>query len=573
MIRARSFFTLALLSLVTLVAAAGPAPASARPTSIPIRIGHVSVGTSSNGLASILVPISYPIEFAGRLVETRVRLHDPGHGTLRSWTLHEALSSGHRGRPEKRRRFTFVHRLGLDESLDARLRDGLAVRVRSLAVTDIDGDGHPEVGSTDLKAQPLPANGAGGLCSSIPRIKLRPGHRISVPLPVCAAEVSWVVGKGPERGRAQVRQGRLVYQAPRRFRGSAEIQLLKKAPGGGAVRSAGEPLSESVVQVTVGTAASAVVRALGDSVTAGFGYYSNGTPMTIGRLLGCRPPATGYDDACSSNSVVVSNTATKVEYASDYGLSNNISWAAQWANEHAITNYANFAVSGSEPADWAPGGQFHEKTERIESEDPDYVLLTMGANPLLSNMLFGFDNMGCAIYSQIVGGYSECIERAFGEVHLRERLASLYRDLVEHTDATIYLMQYHLSVPSSALAYSATQIAQMGVLLNREIAAVAAEVNPQRLQVVAPPHFNVGIDISPAYPSNYSCSRLGYEVDGPSVQSTPTQDELEVLHPLSFCEGPAGGGPPWVISGDTGIHPSATGYEQMASQVPPPSAG
>jgi hypothetical protein len=50
----------------------------------------------------------------------------------------------------------------------------------------------------------------------------------------------------------------------------------------------------------------------------------------------------------------------------------------------------------------------------------------------------------------------------------------------------------------------------------------------------------------------------------------PTQDELEALHYASFCEGPAAGGPPWVISGDTGIHPSATGYAQMASQVPAP---
>ena len=48
-----------------------------------------------------------------------------------------------------------------------------------------------------------------------------------------------------------------------------------------------------------------------------------------------------------------------------------------------------------------------------------------------------------------------------------------------------------------------------------------------------------------------------------------TQDELLVTHPLSFCSGPVHG-PPWVISGDTGIHPSATGYTQMASQVPAP---
>jgi hypothetical protein len=177
--------------------------------------------------------------------------------------------------------------------------------------------------------------------------------------------------------------------------------------------------------------------------------------------------------------------------------------------------------------------------------------------------------MGCAIYADLFGRYDECIERAFAEVKLRKYLGSLYGDLVAKTSATIYLMQYHLAIPSTALAYTAFQIAEMGRLLNREIASVAAEVNPRRLQVVAPPHFNVGIDISPVYPSRYSCSRLGYRVDGPSVQIAATQGELLLAHPLSFCEGPSAG-PPWVISGDTGIHPSATGYTQMASQVPAP---
>jgi hypothetical protein len=177
--------------------------------------------------------------------------------------------------------------------------------------------------------------------------------------------------------------------------------------------------------------------------------------------------------------------------------------------------------------------------------------------------------MGCAIWSDIFGSYRECIEEAFAGVRLRAHLKSLYEDLVDNTGATIYLMQYPLSVPSVALAYSATQIAMMGQLLNEQIASVAAEVSSSRLRVIAPPHFNVGIDISPAYPSNYSCSHLGYKVDGRSVQSEPTQDELLLDHPLSFCSGPASG-PPWVISGDTGIHPSAAGYAQMASQVPAP---
>jgi len=342
---------------------------------------------------------------------------------------------------------------------------------------------------------------------------------------------------------------------------------LRQRRGGGAHSSA-RPRS-APVEIRVLAHAGPVVRAIGDSVTAGFGYYDDGSPMPFTSLLECNPAAGFFDDSCSSNSASRGDEESEVRYAPDYGLSNNVSWAAQWSNEHGVTDYENLAVSGSEPKTWLPGGQLYSTLKQMESEEPDYVLMTMGANPLLSEMLFGVDKMGCAIWSDLFGHYRDCIEEAFGEVHLRARLKQLYEELVANTEATVYLMQYHLSIPSSALAYSVDQIAEMGALLNEEIASVAAEVGSPQLQVVAPPHFDVGVDLSPLYPSGYSCSDLGYEVDGPSVQSTPTQDELLVSHPLSFCSGPPDG-PPWVISGDTGIHPSAAGYTQMASQVPAP---
>jgi lysophospholipase L1-like esterase len=559
------------LALLGMLAAAPLAEARPLPAAPPadVEVGQVGIGTGAGGVTFLLVPVHYPIQYAGRVVETRVRLLDAGGPVARSWVLHERLGSGRVRRPERRRRFTFVHRIGLTPALAAQLASGLSVRVFAGGALDVNGDGNPEMSSRDSALQTLPKEPRGqGLCSSIPRLGVRPGRRLSVTLPVCDTEMRWRVLGGRSRGAARVRHGRLVYRAPEHFRGSESIQLAGQMLSISATASSVPQTLVAYAQVTVAPAAGLVVRALGDSVTAGFGYYGNGTPMTIGHLLECRPPSEGFDDACSSNSLVTTNKQA-LEYAPDYGLSNNISWAAQWANEHAITNYENLAISGSEPSDWAPGGEFHATTAQIESEDPDYILMTIGANPLLSEMLFGLDHMGCAIYSQIFGGYSECVERAFAEVHLQASLRSLYADLVGHTDATIYLMQYHLAVPSTALAYSATQIAEMGKLLNREIEAIATEVNPQRLQVVTPPHFSVGIDISPVYPSRFSCSSLGYKVDGPSVQSTPTQDELEVLHPLSFCEGPPVG-PPWVISGDTGIHPSAAGYTQMASQVPSP---
>lgn len=555
----RLLLTLVLSSLLTLGSGT-----SAQAMASYAEIGRVAVSPPAKGSTSILVSVRYGIELAGRRAETRVRLFDPGHGTVRSWVLRDRLNSGARGVPERRRSFTFVHRLDLDSPVAARLGDGLAARVLARVAADVDADGKVDLHSVDeavrrLRQRPRHAR----TCSTIPRLRVRPGGRVSVPLPVCGDEVGWKVSDHPRRGKVRIRQGRLIYSAPRRFRGSDHLQLRGKRTGPGSAGASASPIP-SEVQITVGSAGGVVVRALGDSVTAGFGYYSTGKQMRFSELDDCRPAAKKFNDACSSNSLGTESKEAAPVYAPDYGLANNVSWAAQWANEHGITNYKNYAISGSEPRNWAPGGEFYEATKKIELEDPDYILLTLGANPLLSNVLLGEENMECAIF----GNFRECIEKEFARVELRKNLKNVYTDLVKKTGATIYLMQYHLSVPWSALAYTSTQIAEMGQFLNREIASVAAEVSPSRLRVVVPPHFNVGVDISPVYPSRYTC-RV-YPVDGPSVQSEGTQDELED-HVLSFCSGPAGGGPPWVINGDTGIHPSAAGYTQMASQVPPPS--
>jgi lysophospholipase L1-like esterase len=550
------------LALAPAAGAAGGAPAK-------VEIGKLGLAAPVAGRSALLVPVRYPIQLNGQRVELRVFLRVPGVRGTRVWTVRTRAGSRPLRAPERRRRFAFVHGIDLGPRLTRAIEAAPGqprVRVEAPGALDINRDGVTELDSLDEAVQ-APRRAAPRLCASVPRLRAKPGGTVRVELPACGSRVRWRVSTPPGSGAARIRGNALVYRSPPRFRGTASIALEGRL--GAATGSAtGGPL-ESPVEIAVEQAKSPAVRAIGDSVTAGFGYYDDGKPMPFTSLLECRPPAKGYDDACSSNSAVTANTAPAVEYAPDYGLSNNVSWAAQWANGHGVSNYENLAVSGSEPSDWAPGGQFYATTERVEAENPDYILITIGANPLLSNMLFGIDNMGCAIWADLFGGYAECVERAFREVGLRANLQRLYTELVDKTAATIYLMQYQLSIPSSTLAYSATQIAMMGVLLNREIASVAAAVSPSRLRVVAPPHFDVGIDISPVYPSAYSCSSLGYRVDGPSVQSGPTQDELAVLHPLSFCKGPTQG-PPWVIGGDTGIHPSATGYAQMAAQVPAP---
>jgi lysophospholipase L1-like esterase len=556
---------LALACLIGLLLA--PSANSAEPK---VEVGRVGPAIPTDGRGALLVPVRYPIQLLGQRLELRLSLRRPGRGTIDSWISRTHANGGPLRLPERRRWFGFVHRVDLSRRTTRRIRHGLMPRpiavVNASAALDLNRDGKADLAAGDTERQPLPRDYVRGLCATVPQLRTRAGRPIDARLPACGANVRWHVSRA-RHGAATIRNGRLIYRPARRFRGTESLELRGRIAGANSSARRGKPVAP--VQIKVLSGAEVSVRALGDSVTAGFGYYDDGSLMQFTSLLDCKPGAKAYDDACSSNSIDRDNQAAQVEYAPDYGLSNNVSWAAQWANQHGVTNYANFAVSGSEPKDWSPGGQFYDTTKRIEAESPDYILLTAGANPLLSEMLFGVENMGCAIWADVFGKYRECIEEAFAGVRLRANLKALYTELVDNTDATIYLMQYPLSVPASALAYSATQIAMMGAMLNGEIAAAASEVNGTRLQVVAPPHFNVGIDISPVFPAEYTCSSLGYLVDGRSVQSDPSQDELLIDHPLSFCSGPAKG-EPWVISGDTGIHPSATGYAQMAAQLPAP---
>jgi lysophospholipase L1-like esterase len=554
----RRVISIALALPLLLAATASARPAPAKPPS-RVQIGHASLGRTVDGRPSILVPVTYPIQLAGRTTPLEVRLRDRNGKRIFRRKIRVRLSAGKPRSPERRRRFTFVHRIDLLDVPAVPIGAGMEVMVRAKGRVDVDNDGTPEIGSNDTSAQPLPLTARRRFCSTPAVVRTRPGRRTTVPLPACTKPVRWRIAQQPEHGQAHLEGGSLVYRSGPKFRGADTLTL-----------SGGQ-----TVGFTVGPGGEIKVRALGDSVTAGFGYYSNGEEMEVWELDDCRPGKKRFNDACSSNSLSRESEEGPVEYAPDFGYANGVSWAAQWARKYGLTNYKNYAISGSEPANWAPRtgqapeGEFHWITEKIESEEPDYVLLTLGANPLLSEVLFGDGNILCGLESDILGGFRECIERLFEENHLRENLKRVYADLVTNTDATIYVMQYHLSEPSIAL-YTTNQIAEMGKLLNEEIAAVAATFNSQRLRVVTPPHFNVGVDLSPVYRSVELCPGTEYLVDGPSVQSTATQKEYKFDPFVSFCPGPASG-PPWVISGDTGIHPSATGYTQMASRVPPPS--
>ncbi len=364
------------------------------------------------------------------------------------------------------------------------------------------------------------------------------------------------------RGRRWV-----AYRAARGARGWDGLTLSgRRADASGSAAGAANAAVAAELPILVGGAASSLrVRAIGDSITAGFGWYSTGAPMSGWSLPWCRP-SSPLNDACSSNSTTTSNSALLV-YAPDYGLSNKIAWPAQWAAANGITDFANYAVTGSAPSDWRPGGAFYPQLRAATDSRPDYLVFTLGANPLLSNVLFGIDNMKCALESDLFGNFTRCVLDAFARVNLTGNLTAVYAELLGRTPATtkIIAMQYYTAVPSIALAYTSQQLERMSDLLDGVIASTVAAAGSPRLRTLAPPRFNVGIDMSPLVQPRFSCFSGGL-VDGPSAQSTLTQDEFKI-DPLidAFC-----GGTPWIISADTGIHPEVAGHAQIASVLPTP---
>ena len=368
----------AVLALV-LVPAASAAPRA------EVEVGAVRLATAPSGQPVLLVPVSYPIEMAGRQVRLYTMLRGPdGEQDPRLGACGGSPTPGRWGRRSDAGSLSFVFRVDVGPEVAAELRAGNRLFFVAQANLNPDRDSTRERYWLDTETQDVPLTGGDSpLCATPPKRRVQPGQRLVVPLPLCSQPTTWAIAGHPARGSAQISNGNLIYRSSAKFRGTASISLAGTRPD-----------AVAPVQITVGAPEGPVVRAFGDSVTAGFGYYEHGEPMGISSLLSCKPGETIYDDACSSNSTVRTNKAHEVEYASDYGLSNNVSWVAQWANAHGITDFKNFAVTGSEPSDWFGKGQFAATSKQIAGEDPDYILLTMGANPLLSNMLFGIGNIG-----------------------------------------------------------------------------------------------------------------------------------------------------------------------------------
>jgi lysophospholipase L1-like esterase len=462
------------------------------------------------------------------------------------------------------RRVRYAHRVALGAAASAAVRAAAArgaVRLQVVAQSRLvpGGAARPVEVSSIRRASRLPPPAAWGerlaprpppACER-PRARATAGRSTLIALRCMGDAPRVSLADGPRRGAVSV-----VGSAP----GATLVRYRAPAAPGvsdrlvlRAVNAAGA----TVVPVAV-TTRPFTMRAIGDSVTAGFGYLGDGTAMGGLQLPFCIPPD-ALNDRCSSNSSNGPSSGGPPAWSSDFGYGNQVAWSAQFAKANGIAGAAfeNRAVSGSTPADWNAGGQLSDTLGGVVADDPDLTVMTLGANPLLDLLLAG-RGIGCAA-TLSDPAFRVCIQNLVDQQQLVARLRSVIAGLLVAPGNRVVVSQYHLSIPASSL-FSVSSLRIIAEVVNANVAA-AVQGAPgfgSRVFLMTPPPFPVGLP-----PGDVSCPGTIFTsvVDGRSRQSRVAQDELVVTNPRSFC----GSTEYWIISADTGIHPSVAGHAQYAA--------
>ena len=289
-----------------------------------------------------------------------------------------------------------------------------------------------------------------------------------------------------------------------------------------------------------------VLRAIGDSVTAGFGYCGlvdpecpdgRGQPYALSEQTVCR--GGNYDDRCSSN---------KGDYTAhlpgDDGVP-AISWADQFAVREAIPDFINYAVTGSRPDQWdgnTPAGfyNFTKLMQDVVDARPDLTLMTLGANPVLHEFYSSPRAIACVAFLTI-NQVKKCAARELEKFKSKMHLEHVYEKLLSVPSNHVIVLGYHTPHPAvhqvllrkliefylPKYAHVQAIIAEINSTVKQAVDAVASR-GENRLRI----HF---LSMDPWPPEEHQC--------------------LDATHE------------PWVISWDFCIHPTEAGYRQFVDRV------
>jgi Glycine rich protein len=343
----------------------------------------------------------------------------------------------------------------------------------------------------------------------------------------------------------------------------------------------------------------AAVTFIGDSVTAGFGYcgasenaanvscapnqaFANAWYFGDNSLSDCRPPAVP-NDACSNN-----NDKGKPWDAPPWSpgpKSPRVAYPYQIAATQSGTSYAavsDWAMTGATPANWDPRkGVFGPRLKKLKNQ---YVVMTLGANPLLSDFTnitlagatiadgpcassTGYKSGG-TWYAGPISAPVDCVNRQWDKIDQTQHLVNVYEGLLRQDDRVLVL-GYYQGCPWSfgnwqpagnvldgpAKGYSCLS-------LSRPVSKTDHTLITQWEQAVAVGN-SVNTHIHDALLEAQDWAKKqwpGTNRYKDIAWTAPDQAEWALHQPLSTLGS-------WIFKRDTWIHPDQAGATQLANTV------
>lgn len=373
-----------------------------------------------------------------------------------------------------------------------------------------------------------------------------------------------------------------------------------------AVRRLTAALAAIFALLAIGTAPAAAdpqpsVVFIGDSVTAGFGYFGqkenakniSGTvnnPFPSSWYFGdnslsdCSPAGTGTPiDQCSNNNF---NGAPWSAGAWQAGpKAPNVAYSYQIAGSQDPVNAApveNWAVTGSTPAQWDTGGPFNYQLKNIKNT---HVVMTLGANPILSSFLqiklslVPVTNGACADSTQWLGwtgwwAYPTskvvgCADQQWAQNQQTAHLESVYKTLLQNQNKVL-VMQYYRTCPWSFGNWQPEGNVDKGPASGNSCPSQKQKVSECSNCPVKGTTTQWDQAVAAQNAMNAKIAAAVGEVqqwakNQPGIKASDLQ--LAVPNQGAWEQHQAWHSDSWVFKNDTWIHPSKAGHAQLAKTV------
>ena len=340
---------------------------------------------------------------------------------------------------------------------------------------------------------------------------------------------------------------------------------------------------------------------IGDSVTAGFGYFGqkeNAKNIT-GKVNEAFPSSWYFGDNSLSD-CSPADTGTPIDQCSNNNY-NGAPWGAgPWKAGPDAPNVAysyqiaasqdpaaaapveNWAITGSTPAMWDTGGAFNYQLRNIKDT---HVVMTLGANPILSTFLkirlsgVNVTNGACADSSMWLGwtgwwayppSYAvKCADQQWSQNKQTDHLVSVYKTLLQNNNKVL-AMGYYRACPwsfgvwqpngnvSSGPASGNSCPSQVEKVSECSSCKVDGKTSQWEQAIAAQNAMNDKIAAAVGTVQNWARSQPGMK---------PTDLQFALPDQQAWADHQAWHSDSWVFKNDTWIHPSKAGHTQLAKTV------